>query len=103
MDQGCSSSSSGSHHTVGQRSKILECRICQDSFTLQGEKVPRLLSRGHSVCHDCLYKLQNQGELLLCPFDRAPTEIGDSGIWGLKKNFALLELLEKLEQEKHQA
>jgi len=95
MDQGCSHS--------GQRSKILECRICQDSFCLQGEKVPRLLSCGHSVCHDCLCKLQSQGELLLCPFDRTPTEMGDSGIWGLKKNFALLELLEKLEQEKHAA
>ena len=35
--------------------------------------------------------------MLLCPFDRQPTELGDSGVWGLKKNFALLELLERLQ------
>lgn len=52
---------------------------------------------GHTVCHQCLTRLQVHGTSILCPFDRQPTEIGDSGVWGLKKNFALLELLEKLQ------
>ena len=38
-----------------------------------------------------------QGCQLYCPFDRQSTELGDSGVWGLKKNFALLELLERLQ------
>jgi len=75
---------------------MLECRICNDSFKLHGDKVPRLLTCGHSVCHECLRKIQNEDVFIHCPFDRTPTNIGDSGIWGLKKNFALIELLEKL-------
>jgi len=83
-----------------QRNNALECGICEDLFTLHGEQVPRLLSCGHSVCHDCLSKLTIRSQVLLCPFDREPTRIGDSGIWGLKKNFALLDLLERLQLSK---
>ena len=53
------------------------------------------------MCHECLSKIQIHGFIILCPFDRQPTDIGDSGIWGLKKNFALLELLERLELNKN--
>ena len=80
--------------------QALECGICEDLFMLHGDRVPRLLTCGHSVCHDCLSKLTIRGEVLLCPFDREPTNIGDSGIWGLKKNFALLDLLERLQLDK---
>lgn len=76
---------------------MLECRVCEDVFALQGDKVPRLLLCGHTVCHDCLTRLPVQGRQLYCPFDRQSTELGDSGVWGLKKNFALLELLERLQ------
>ncbi|XP_033738589.1 E3 ubiquitin-protein ligase TRIM23-like [Pecten maximus] len=79
---------------------ILECRVCDEVFRFQGDKVPRLLVCGHTVCHQCLTRLPIHGYNILCPFDRQPTEIGDSGVWGLKKNFALLELLEKLQQTK---
>lgn len=79
------------------RQNVLECRVCEDVFTLQGDKVPRLLLCGHTVCHDCLTRLPVQGCQLYCPFDRQSTELGDSGVWGLKKNFALLELLERLQ------
>ncbi|XP_061179785.1 E3 ubiquitin-protein ligase TRIM23-like [Saccostrea echinata] len=75
---------------------ILECRVCNEVFRFQGDKVPRLLVCGHTVCHQCLTRIPLNGNALHCPFDRQPTEIGDSGVWGLKKNFALLELLEKL-------
>ncbi|XP_032885725.1 E3 ubiquitin-protein ligase TRIM23 isoform X1 [Amblyraja radiata] len=77
--------------------KVLECGVCEDVFSLQGDKVPRLLLCGHTVCHDCLTRLPLQGRALHCPFDRQATELGDSGVWGLKKNFALLELLERLQ------
>ena len=77
--------------------QVLECRVCDDVFHLQGDKVPRLLLCGHTVCHECLTRLPVQGRTLHCPFDRQVTELGDSGVWGLKKNFALLELLERLQ------
>ncbi|XP_066907040.1 E3 ubiquitin-protein ligase TRIM23 [Halyomorpha halys] len=81
-----------------QKNNVLECRVCEDVFTVQGERVPRLLYCGHTVCHACLLRLPLKDETILCPFDRQPTPIGESSVWGLKKNFALLELLEKLEQ-----
>lgn len=76
---------------------VLECRVCEDVFTLQGDKVPRLLYCGHTVCHSCLLRISPSVDVICCPFDRQPTPIGTSGIWGLKKNFALLELLERLQ------
>ncbi|XP_065657634.1 E3 ubiquitin-protein ligase TRIM23 [Hydra vulgaris] len=84
---------------IQTKSNTLECRICDDLFAQHGEKVPRVLSCGHSICHECLSKLQNE-TVVQCPFDRTSTNLGDAGIWGLKKNFALLELLERLEQLK---
>uniref|UniRef100_A0A8B9PYY8 RING-type E3 ubiquitin transferase n=1 Tax=Apteryx owenii TaxID=8824 RepID=A0A8B9PYY8_APTOW len=82
---------------VGAAVKVLECGVCEDVFSLQGDKVPRLLLCGHTVCHDCLTRLPLHGRAVRCPFDRQVTELGDSGVWGLKKNFALLELLERLQ------
>ncbi|KAL7640019.1 UNVERIFIED_CONTAM: hypothetical protein RMT77_009433 [Armadillidium vulgare] len=73
-----------------------ECRVCEESFGLNGDKVPRLLFCGHTLCHACLLRLCNQDSDILCPFDRQPTPVGSSGVWSLKKNFALLELLERL-------
>ncbi|XP_045158581.1 E3 ubiquitin-protein ligase TRIM23-like isoform X1 [Mercenaria mercenaria] len=87
----------GSFAAQNTESTILECRVCDEVFQLQGDKVPRLLICGHTVCHYCLSRLTVNDHVILCPFDRQPTDIGDSGIWGLKKNFALLELLERLQ------
>lgn len=77
---------------------VLECRVCEDVFSVQGERVPRLLYCGHTVCQACLLRLPIKDGSILCPFDRQPTPVGVSGVWALKKNFALLELLERLEQ-----
>lgn len=66
--------------------QTLECKICNDGFALQGERVPRLLACGHSVCHSCLSNIPLDGSHICCPFDRTPTEIGDSGMV-FKKNF----------------
>ncbi|KAM4879068.1 E3 ubiquitin-protein ligase TRIM23 isoform 5-T5 [Sylvia borin] len=87
----------GGRGPAGAAVKVLECGVCEDVFSLQGDKVPRLLLCGHTVCHDCLTRLPLHGRAVRCPFDRQVTELGDSGVWGLKKNFALLELLERLQ------
>uniref|UniRef100_A0A1B6M1U5 RING-type E3 ubiquitin transferase n=1 Tax=Graphocephala atropunctata TaxID=36148 RepID=A0A1B6M1U5_9HEMI len=79
------------------KNNVLECRVCQDVFELVGDKVPRLLYCGHTVCHACLLRLPLRHDSIQCPFDRQPTPVGSSGVWGLKKNFALLELLERLQ------
>jgi len=81
----------------------VDCRVCEDVFTVTGDKVPRLLHCGHTLCHQCLTRLPLTGSDLLCPFDRQATPIGESGVWSLKKNFALVELLEGLENERTEA
>ena len=40
----------------------IECRVCEDVFTIQGEKVPRLLHCGHTLCHQCLSRLPLTGK-----------------------------------------
>ncbi|XP_076814593.1 E3 ubiquitin-protein ligase TRIM23-like [Clavelina lepadiformis] len=75
----------------------LECGVCGEQFSLSGDKVPRLLLCGHSFCHDCLTRLPVQVGTLVCPMDRQITDLGDGGVWSLKKNFALIELMEKLQ------
>ncbi|KAK1123518.1 hypothetical protein K0M31_008223 [Melipona bicolor] len=83
------------------RTNVLECRVCEEVFTIDGIKVPRLLHCGHTVCHSCLLRLRpcmTDQQFLLCPFDRQPTGISQNNICNLKKNFALIELLERLEQ-----
>lgn len=57
--------------------KVLECGVCEDVFSLQGDKVPRLLLCGHTVCHDCLTRLPLHGRAVRCPFDRQVTELGE--------------------------
>ncbi|XP_076684556.1 E3 ubiquitin-protein ligase TRIM23 isoform X2 [Andrena cerasifolii] len=83
------------------RTNVLECRVCEEVFTVDGIKVPRLLYCGHTVCHLCLLRLRpciTDQQFILCPFDRQPTDISQNNIYSLKKNFALIELLERLEQ-----
>lgn len=60
--------------------KVLECGVCEDVFSLQGDKVPRLLLCGHTVCHDCLTRLPLHGRAVRCPFDRQVTELGEFNI-----------------------
>ncbi|XP_008468289.1 E3 ubiquitin-protein ligase TRIM23-like [Diaphorina citri] len=81
----------------------LECRVCEDIFLTQGDKVPRLLHCGHTVCLACLLRLPIKDDTITCPFDRQPTPVGYSGVWGLKKNFALLELIEKIQTNDEKA
>ena len=62
---------------VFSRLQVLECGVCEDVFSLQGDKVPRLLLCGHTVCHDCLTRLPLHGRAVRCPFDRQVTELGE--------------------------
>jgi len=80
--------------------------VCEEVFSLHGDKIPRLLFCGHTLCHTCLTKLaggaptQQQG-FLSCPFDRQQTILGNNGVWELKKNFALIELIERIQNQEN--
>ena len=44
------------HNSPVKKSNILECRVCEDTFQLHGDKIPRLLFCGHTLCHACLLR-----------------------------------------------
>ncbi|CAG0903575.1 unnamed protein product [Darwinula stevensoni] len=75
------------------QNSALECKICEEGFRAEGDRVPRLLPCGHTLCHSCLGMLARGGTSVLCPFDRSAATMGPDGVNGLKKNFALLELI----------
>ena len=57
-------SSSSQQRTLRQtspvkKSNILECRVCEDTFQLHGDKIPRLLFCGHTLCHACLLRSES--------------------------------------------
>ena len=73
-----------------------ECSVCLEK--LNGVKElnqPRLLTCGHSFCFGCMKNLAKI-EKICCPVCRETTLLGKSGVVGLKKNFALLEVLKAL-------
>jgi tripartite motif-containing protein 23 len=39
--------------------------------------------------------------VLQCPFDRQQTLLGSNGVWELKKNFALMELIERIQSQEN--
>jgi len=86
-----------SHSSPAKKSNILECRVCEDTFQLHGDKIPRLLFCGHTLCHACLLRLPTQDGLISCPFDRQQTLLGNNGVWELNKNFALMEMIERVQ------
>ncbi|CAL4069055.1 unnamed protein product, partial [Meganyctiphanes norvegica] len=78
-----------------QEGYTLECRVCEDGFSLGGDKVPRLLFCGHTLCHSCLLRLPTHDNTIHCPFDRQPTPIIYFNIWLKKIDWKLFELFQR--------
>ena len=77
-------------------SKIPECSICFEHYNDES-KCPRLLSCGHSFCSSCLERLLH-GNTIDCPTCRNPGAV-PTGVEGLLKNFALLDLVNDTPKE----
>ena len=79
-------------------SKGPECSICFERFN-DKEKCPRMLSCGHSFCSRCLERLL-RGNTIDCPKCRNPVAV-PSGVHGLLKNFALLDIVNETAPKQH--
>ena len=79
-------------------SKGPECTICFERFNDEN-KCPRMLSCGHSFCSCCLERLLH-GNTIDCPKCRNAVAV-PSGVHGLLKNFALLDIVNETAQKQH--
>ena len=57
-------------------SELTECPICFERFN-RTEKMPKILSCGHTFCKDCLIKQKNKFNQLSCPVCRESQKIND--------------------------
>ena len=69
------------------------CDICCESYDTETH-CPHLLTCGHCFCRSCLSTIKD-GETIRCPYCKFLT-IASDDIHKLPKNFALLELLDKI-------
>ncbi|CAA87044.3 E3 ubiquitin-protein ligase arc-1 [Caenorhabditis elegans] len=74
------------------------CNVCNEEYSARDPlKCPRVLTGcGHTICHNCAISIAGRNSSIFCPFDRTATQIPGGDLQNLKKNFALLELLEKI-------
>ena len=77
-------------------SKGPECSICLEGYN-DKDKFPRMLGCGHSFCSSCLERLLD-GNTIHCPTCRNPVAV-PTGVQGLAKNFALLEIVNEASRE----
>ena len=73
-------------------SQIVVCDVCFEPFD-EDNRVPLVLSCGHTFCAPCLQDLQNRSQGIECPSDRVREARPFSA---LPRNYALLEILEKV-------
>ncbi|EFO21741.1 hypothetical protein LOAG_06746 [Loa loa] len=76
----------------------LECALCHESYSSE-IRTPRVLHGcGHTVCHTCCSALVDVSAPIaqvVCPFDRTVTLLAEPCVLSLKKNFALIEIIER--------
>lgn len=85
-------------------SALFECSICMDRFN-EADRIPHMLSCGHTYCALCLSLLLKENKIL-CPQDRTeitvtgkvfPCKVGSNtmciAVASLAKNFALLDIV----------
>ena len=73
-----------------------KCSICLECYNDE-DKCPRMLNCGHSFCSSCLNRLLH-GNTIHCPTCRNPVAV-PTGVQGLAKNFALLEIVNEASRE----
>jgi hypothetical protein len=78
----------------------LECPLCYDCFNL-GNKTPRQLGCGHSVCELCLSDLVSMSKVLACPLCKHvlvnASTIVDPQLINFPKNYALINIIQTRE------
>ncbi|CAJ0605473.1 unnamed protein product [Cylicocyclus nassatus] len=79
------------------------CNVCNEEYSaVEERRTPRVLTGcGHTICQGCAQSICRPGvSYIICPYDRVTTPVSGGEVRNLKKNFALLELIEKIQQSR---
>jgi hypothetical protein len=79
---------SANHHVIVDH---LCCKICYDPYAETGEKEPKIMKCGHSICLQCakmIYKKQRN--VLMCPFCKCTDRVQPTS---LPKNFDMISMI----------
>jgi RING-type zinc-finger len=68
---------------------VIECIICKESYNSL-EKLPLILTCGHTLCKECLVKMNPNSLAIKCPIDR---KIESKSAKQLTVNYAILQIL----------
>ncbi len=77
-----------------------ECSVCFESYTQDGDRVPKLLPCSHTLCLQCLQQLpRHQGNRITCPECRKVHQVGQAGAEAFLTNRYILDFIEQLQEE----
>eukprot|EP00753_Platysulcus_tardus_P022728 PLAT9943.1.p2 GENE.PLAT9943.1~~PLAT9943.1.p2 ORF type:complete len:523 (-),score=126.99 PLAT9943.1:71-1639(-) len=77
-----------------QMDALLSCPGCGCRFEKEGERTPRCLPCGHSVCTACL--LDVKGSVITCPSCDKTSSIPDGGVEAIGSNLLVLQMLDAI-------
>lgn len=79
-----------------QLEEALECGICLEPFETKGEKIPRLLTCGHTFCTGCIKGFREDivAASIICAVCNQKTKIPNKGLTEMTPNFALIGVVE---------
>ena len=88
---------------------IIECSICFEKYNTK-EKLPRILTCGHTFCTSCLFKIKEKNQpdnLIKCPLD-SKIEFDKNNIEEIPINRVIVDLIElnlpeKLSEDKNKS
>ena len=78
---------------------LLQCQVCFEDFEEEGAYVARLLPCSHTLCHTCIDRLI-QGGNIMCPECRSKHEVKKENNFPQNK-YLLTHMKRKLTQEQH--
>ncbi|EGT58349.1 hypothetical protein CAEBREN_14761 [Caenorhabditis brenneri] len=82
----------------------LKCNVCLLKYSATSKnRSPRILTNcGHTVCFGCIKNLTASQKVVRCPFCKKRTNLPNGAVNKLRKNYAIIGLVEEMNREKNE-